>query len=149
MGRGKTARRLGELEFESEFDGRRNARLRARAESLATLVGKAQWFAAMRWRRRVERALRTAELTFTQWLVLDATRQLIFETGDAVSQNDVSAKTDLDRATISQVMTTLERKALVDRGISASGRAWRIWLTARGTRLLDAQRASVEAASRG
>jgi DNA-binding MarR family transcriptional regulator len=112
-----------------------------------TETRKARWKSAMRWRRAVERALAGTGLTFTQWLMLDALRELIAETRDAAIQNEIAARVELDRATISLVMCTLERKGLVDRAPDITGRALRIWLTLRAEALLREQAAGIEAAS--
>ena len=53
---------------------------------------RARWLAVVRWRRAVERVLAPYGLSFTQWLVLDATRYLIAEKGAAVNQNEVSTQ---------------------------------------------------------
>lgn len=90
------------------------------------------YFRAWRWRRAVESELRSLELTFTQWLVLDATSRAIATERDAVSQSDVARTCELDRMTVSQVMKTLAERGLVDRGPSAEGPAYRIFLTQRG-----------------
>src|SRR5687768_6427085 len=74
------------------------------------------YLAAWRWRRVVEAELRGLGLTFTQWLVLGVTDALIRESKDAVNQNAVAARTELDRTTVSQVMVALERLGHVDRG---------------------------------
>ncbi|MES1177745.1 MAG: MarR family transcriptional regulator [Myxococcales bacterium] len=108
---------------------------------------KASWLAAMRWRRAVERVTRQADLTFTQWLVLDAIRELFEETGDASIQNEISVRAELDRATISVVMRNLERKGLVDRGIDMIGTAWRTFLTKRAVSVLDELRPKISAIS--
>ena len=102
---------------------------------------------AMAWRREAEKGLAGAGLTLTQWIVLDATRVLVQSTKDAVSQNDVAVHTDIDRMTVSQVMGNLAKAGLVDRGGDAEGRAYRIFLTAKGERSakLGAQR--IETAS--
>ncbi len=42
-----------------------------------TDVRKANWLAAMRWRRQVQSVCRGSALTFTQWLLLDSARKLI------------------------------------------------------------------------
>ena len=101
----------------------------------------------MRWRRQVEALLAGIEISFTQWLVLDALQGLIAETEDAVSQNDVARRLELDRMTISLVMRALERKQLVSRGIDITGRAWRVLLTTEAEALLREYAASIEAAS--
>ena len=112
-----------------------------------TRARRAEWLAAMRWRRRVEAALRGVGLTFTQWLVLTGTQELVEEGGDAVSQKEVAARVELDEATVSQVMRLLQEKQLVSRGIDMCGKAWRVFLEARAERLLREHRAGVEAAS--
>ncbi len=85
---------------------------------------------AMRWRRAVEgvlsegaraQAATAARLTFTQWLVLDALRELIADTGDAINQREVAEHVELDHGTISLVMAKLDKKGLVDRGSDLTG----------------------------
>jgi DNA-binding MarR family transcriptional regulator len=110
-------------------------------------VQKALWFAAMRWRRTVERVTMQAGITFTQWLVLDAIRELFAETGDASIQNEISVRVELDRSTVSVVMRALESKELVSRGIDIVGTAWRTFLTKRGVSLLGDLRSQIRAAS--
>lgn len=101
----------------------------------------------MRWRRGLEAVVAPAGLSFTQWLVLEALRQLISETGDAVNQNEVARRLELDRMTISAVMRRLEQKQWVDRASDLTGRAWRIFLTRRAAALLRQQSAEIEALS--
>ncbi|MET0792344.1 MAG: MarR family transcriptional regulator [Polyangiaceae bacterium] len=106
---------------------------------------KAAWFAAMRWRRAVEAVTARCGLTFTQWLVLDAIRELHQETGDASIQNEIAVRVELDRSTVSQVMRALESKGLVDRGIDFIGTAWRTLLTERAVTLLADLRPRISA----
>jgi hypothetical protein len=49
--------------------------------------------------------------------------------------------------TVSQVMRRLEKMGLVSRGISFTGKAWRVFVTSGGIRLLNEHYAHVEAAS--
>jgi DNA-binding MarR family transcriptional regulator len=109
-------------------------------------LGKAMWLAAMRWRRVVDRELTNIDMTFTQYLVLDATDELIRETDDAVSQNAVAARIELDKMTVSQVMRTLDERGLVDRGPSLGSSAYRILLTSRGRTAIASARACVKTA---
>ncbi|HEY3255660.1 MAG TPA: MarR family transcriptional regulator, partial [Polyangiaceae bacterium] len=95
-----------------------------------------EWLRAVRWRKRIESALAPSGLTFTQWLVLDATRTLFRATEDAVSQGDVAAHLEMHRATVSEAMIALDRKGLVDRGCAAEGPSWRIILTDEASQLL-------------
>ncbi len=112
----------------------RSARKPARAP--ATALALERYLAAFRWRRAVEAKLKSVALTFPQWLVLDATNRLIHESKDAVNQNAVAQRAELDRMTVSQVMTTLAKLGHVDRGPDLIGRGYRIWVTAKGEKTL-------------
>jgi DNA-binding MarR family transcriptional regulator len=102
---------------------------------------------AMAWQRKVNEALSPLGMTLTEWLVLDATRELIRTTHDAVSQNDVAAALGMDRSTVSKVMKVLEKMGLVDRGPDLSARGYRIWVHSRAQRCAEHGRAVVEAVS--
>jgi len=102
----------------------------------STDIRKAEWLAAIRWRRQVQAICSSAGLTFTQWLLLDSTRQLIDETADAVIQAQIAARIELDQATICQVMQRLEEKGLVSRAPDLTGKAWRVILTEKAEQLL-------------
>jgi Mn-dependent DtxR family transcriptional regulator len=86
-------------------------------------------------------------MTFTQWQVLETMRELIEETKDAVTQSEVAVRSGVDPMTVSDVMKKLERQNLVDRGASASGPAYQIWLKANGERLAAEGAERVEAVS--
>jgi len=96
----------------------------------------AEWLRAIRWRKRVEEVLTASGLTFTQWLVLGAIRELLRATEDTVSQNDVAVHLEMHRSTVSDAMLALESKGLVDRGGAIEGTSWRVLLTSRAGCLL-------------
>jgi DNA-binding MarR family transcriptional regulator len=112
------------------------------------LAARETYLQAWRWRRLVEAELRPLGLTFTQWFVLEATWHQVREHGDAVSQNLVAERTELDRTTTSQVMRALDKLGLVDRGPDFSGPGFRIVLSTAGTRLLRQANARIEALPR-
>jgi len=107
-----------------------------------------EWLHAMRWRKRVEEVLGPSGLTFTQWLVLDATRELFRATEDAVSHAAVAAHLEMHRATVSDAMIALDRRGLVDRGCSFEGPAWRVILTSEAKALLARLDPLIDVASR-
>ncbi len=113
-----------------------------------TAVRKARWLSVMRWRRSVQRVLRPYKLSFTQWLVLDATQHVRVEKGDAVSQSDVGAHLGLSRATVSDAMCVLANEGLVDRGPDIHMPAWRIIMTDKGRDLLHRVGLGIDAVSR-
>ncbi len=98
---------------------------------------KAQWLVAARWRRRAALECKRAGLTFTEWLVIDALRELLEEINDAVSQNDLALRSGLRRGNICDLMPSLEKKNLVSRGPSATGRALRLFPTDKAYHLLE------------
>lgn len=106
---------------------------------------KDHYLAAWRWRRSVEQVLRPLSVTFTQWLCLSAAFELTEERGDAVSQIEIARRAELDPATASQVIGTLSRRDLVDRGPDMVWPAYRIIVTERGERVLQAARARLAA----
>jgi len=114
---------------------------------LAASTRRAEWFTAMRWRRRIEAVFSEVGLTFTQWLILEAARELIAERGDAVNQNEIAARVELDRSTVCQVMFRLQDKSLVSRDIDITGREMRIWLTSEAMQILDDYRERIDAVS--
>lgn len=107
-----------------------------RDASLRHESARERYLAAWRWRRAVEAELRSLGLTFTQWLVLEATDELVRETRDAVSQTSVALRTELDHGTTSLVMKALAARSLVDRGPDMAGPAYRIIVTQAGRRLV-------------
>ena len=111
-------------------------------------VRTARWRSVMRWRRAVQRVLAPFHMTFTQWLVLDTTVQLIEEKGDAVSQNEVAARLEMSKMTVSHAMTTLANKGLVDRGPDMHMPAWRIFVFEAGKNMLRSVGPGIDAVSR-
>ena len=104
------------------------------------------WMQANRARRELERELQRHDLSFSLWWVLYATHRLIVDTGDAVSQRDVSLRTELDKATISYLMGVLSERGLVDRAPAFGWLSYRIWVTSKGEALLLRVRESIERA---
>ena len=110
-------------------------------------VGLELWRLARRWRRRADAELSPLGLTLMQWWILDETRTLILDTGDAVSQGAVALRMDVDKMTLSHAMLALQRRGFVDRGPDMTGAAYRIIVTASGEVARRQGGALVEAAS--
>jgi DNA-binding MarR family transcriptional regulator len=101
-----------------------------------------RWLAAMRWQRRVEGALARFDLSLYQWLVLDCLATIHRETRDAVSQVQVCRCLGLGKASVSRLMTRLDRRGLTDIAPAWPTREYRIYLTRAG-RALHAEGCSV------
>lgn len=104
----------------------------------------ALWMRANRARRRIESTLRPHDLSFPLWWLLYVTAELIHETSDAVSQQTICLRTDLDKATVSYLIGVLSARGLVDRGPEFGGNAYRIWLTKHGKALLTRSWLAIE-----
>lgn len=77
-------------------------------------AGLLLWQASMMWRRRVEAALSESGLTHPQYMLLSSLSELTAE-GAAVNQIELARHCQMDVATTSQILRTLERKGLVER----------------------------------
>jgi DNA-binding MarR family transcriptional regulator len=110
----------------------------------ASDVRKLEWLKAVRWRRKVEAALAESGLTFTQWLVLEAIRELNEETDEDPIQNEIALRVELDRATVSPVIQLLGRKRLLDRGVDRHFAAWSVTLNERAEVLLRSYRQRID-----
>ncbi|HEX3851881.1 MAG TPA: hypothetical protein VHW01_13000 [Polyangiaceae bacterium] len=117
------------------------------AMAAETQARRAEWLAAMRWRRRVETTLRETGLTFTQWLLLTGASELIAARDDAVSQQEIAASVELDCGTVSQVVHTLVDKDMLSFDLDMGGKAWRIFLSDRAERVLSELQERVAAVS--
>ena len=114
----------------------------------AVELQKAQWLLSAQWRKRVAAVCSEVELSFTEWLVVDALRELYQELEDAVTQNAIAERAGLRRGNVSALMSALEEKYLVSRGPSASGRAWRVLPTHEAEERLRMIHPRLEGASR-
>ncbi len=110
-------------------------------------VKKRQWLAALRWHQQIKTCLASSGMTFTEWLVLDATWSLVSRSGDAVSENELKSALEIDALTIWHAMAVLDHRRLVSRGCSMSGKGWRVLVTSEGVDFLRALKPHLEAAS--
>ena len=65
-----------------------------------------------------------------------------------MNQRRIAERAELDAMTVSQVMKTLNDQGLVSRGPDVSGRAYRVYVTKKGEKLLQAAAPRVESGTR-
>ncbi len=105
------------------------------------------WRTTLRWQRDMAAALAPLGLTHVQFVLLASTFWLSTQGDAAPSQRQVSDHTGTDVMTTSQVLRTLERKALVTRvSDSSDARVRRVSTTEEGARLAREATAAVEEA---
>jgi DNA-binding MarR family transcriptional regulator len=93
------------------------------------------WHATLRWQRGIAQALAPLDLTHVQFVLLACTWWLN-EEGQHPSQIALAEVAGTDVKMTSQVVRSLERKALVEREIDpADSRARRLRVTRRGARI--------------
>ncbi len=103
------------------------------------------WHISTSWRGSIEAVLKILELTHPQFVVL-ATTAWLTKSGEFVTQAAIGKMAGLDPNTISQIITTLEKKKLIRREASFDGRAKSPKLTADGNELLAQALPAVEQA---
>jgi predicted transcriptional regulator len=91
---------------------------------------------AMRFRRKLNRALRPLQISFAEWRVLEATSRLFRQSGDAVSHLHVSRDLDLGESSVSRLMWNLSRRDLLSHDMDAWGLFLRVLITEEGERLV-------------
>jgi DNA-binding MarR family transcriptional regulator len=102
----------------------------------------------MAWQRSVDRALRPLGLTHTQALVLSAIDAACKRERDALSHVAIAAEAGLDKVTVGAVLRTLDSRGYISRDIAfGDRREWRIYLTAKGERILASAVPLLEEAS--
>jgi DNA-binding MarR family transcriptional regulator len=95
----------------------------------------------------VQAELSRRDLTLPRWLVLDCLATMWSETGDMVSQKQVSRRLLMDEATLSLVMDRLLCDGLIDRAPAYPGPEYRIYLSEAGKLAVAAGRAVLDAVS--
>lgn len=103
------------------------------------------WHISTSWRGSIEAVLRTLGLTRPQFVVL-ATTAWLTKSGEFATQAAIGKMAGLDPNTISQIITTLEKKKLIRREASLDGRAKSPKLTSEGNELLAQALPAVEQA---
>jgi len=111
------------------------ATLRTEA-SANTSVRRERWRAARGYQVAAKRALARAEISFIEWLLLEALDELVRETGDAVSQQAVAKRAGVSEVVASYWMTKLEQDCLLDRGLGEDTRSYLLLLSEEGVAAL-------------
>ena len=75
-------------------------------------------------------------MSFSEWLLLEALDELVRETGDAVSQQAVTARTGVSKVMASYWMTKMEQDCLLDRGLGEDTRSYLLLLSEEGVEAL-------------
>ena len=102
------------------------------------------WHATLRWQRGIAAALAPLDLTHVQFVLLACTWWLNAQ-GAHPNQVAVAAQAGTDVKMTSQVLRSLERKGLIERGVdSVDTRARRLRVTRRGAALAPRAIAVVE-----
>lgn len=103
------------------------------------------WRVSTQWRRMIEDALKTFDLTHPQFVIL-ATTAWLTKQGAKVFQIEIGKQAGLDPNTTSQILRGLEAKALIVRAHSVDERRKHCLLTKQGVARLAQALPAVERA---
>src|SRR5271170_3360923 len=94
------------------------------------------WHISTSWRSSIETVLKPLGLTHPQFVVL-ATTGWLTRNGELITQVAIGKMAGLDPNTNSQILKGLEQKRLVKRNPSSDGRAKNVFLTPKGSQILN------------
>jgi DNA-binding MarR family transcriptional regulator len=94
------------------------------------------WRCARQFQRRAKQITRSSGISFARWQVLDVTERLTRQKDDPVSELEVARGALVAKSTVSELMGAMMLQGLVDIGPDCWGASYRIWVTAKGERLV-------------
>lgn len=101
------------------------------------------WQVSTLWRRAIESALKTFDLTHPQFVIL-AVLGWLTRNGDRVNQAAIGKLAALDPNTVSQIIKGLEKRGIIAREAGEDGRVKNPILTMEGSELLKGALPAVE-----
>lgn len=103
----------------------------------STTACRERWRDARRYQAKAQKALAGTDISFVEWLLLEALAELVRETGDAVSQQAVAARAGVSPVVASYWMSDMEEDCLLDRGLGEDTRSYLLLLSEDGVEALQ------------
>jgi hypothetical protein len=103
----------------------------------STAACRERWRDARRFQAKAQKALAWTDMSFVEWLLLEALAELVQETGDAVSQQAVAARAGVSKVVASYWMSDMEQDCLLDRGLGEDTRSYLLLLSEEGIEALE------------
>lgn len=107
-------------------------------DEVATLAALDRFKCAMRFRRKLQRALRHLDVSFAEWRVLEAISRLFEQTAEPVSHLAVARELDLGEGSVSRLMWQLSRRGLVSHDLDGLALSLRVLVTSKSEQLMTA-----------
>jgi predicted transcriptional regulator len=107
-------------------------------DEVMTLRALERFKRALKFRRRLQRALRVLDVSFAEWRVLEATSRLIRQTDKPVSHLEVSRELALGEDSVSRLMWRLSRRGLVSHDLDGLCLCYRVLMTDKSERVVAA-----------
>ena len=101
------------------------------------------WQTSNLWQSKIRQILKSTDLTFNEYLILETLYKLIDEQ-DNITQQDICKNSSLDRSVVSQKINGLEEKKLLMRSQPKDKRSYGLSLTNNGVLLVESLINSVE-----
>tara|TARA_B100000674_G_scaffold298259_1_gene247448 strand:- start:111 stop:572 length:462 start_codon:yes stop_codon:yes gene_type:complete len=101
------------------------------------------WQISNLWQSKIRQILKSSELTFNEYLILETLYKLR-DKQDNITQQDVSRNSSIDRSVVSQKINGLEEKKLLFRSQPKDKRSYGLSLTDNGVLLVQSLIDSIE-----
>ena len=101
------------------------------------------WQTSNLWQSKIRQILKSTDLTFNEYLILETLYKLIDEQ-DNITQQDICKNSSIDRSVVSQKINGLEEKKLLMRSQPKDKRSYGLSLTNNGILLVESLISSVE-----
>tara|TARA_B100000575_G_scaffold164991_1_gene131857 strand:+ start:656 stop:1117 length:462 start_codon:yes stop_codon:yes gene_type:complete len=89
------------------------------------------WQTSNLWQSKIRQILKSTDLTFNEYLILETLYKLTDEQ-DNITQQDICKNSSLDRSVVSQKINALEEKKLLNRSQPKDKRSYGLTLTENG-----------------
>ena len=101
------------------------------------------WQTSNLWQSKIRQILKSTDLTFNEYLILETLYKLIDEQ-DNITQQDICKNSSLDRSVVSLKINALEDKKLLNRSQPKDKRSYGLTLTENGILLVESLISSIE-----
>ena len=101
------------------------------------------WQTSNLWQSKIRQILKSTDLTFNEYLILETLYKLIDEQ-DNITQQDICKNSSLDRSVVSLKINALEDKKLLNRSQPKDKRSYGLTLTENGILSVESLISSIE-----
>ena len=94
------------------------------------------WQISNLWQSKIRKELKNSNITFNDYIILETLYKL-HKIKDNITQQEICKNSSIDRSVVSLKINNLEEKKLLNRTPSQDKRSYRLFLTSRGSLLVE------------